>query len=530
LLYSHFGFYTSTLLPCKKLVQKQSQGSSMSLAIVYSRAKLGINAPLVTVEVHISNGLPSLSIVGLPETAVKESKDRVRSAIINSHLEFPAQRITVNLAPADLPKEGGRYDLPIALGILAASGQIPATPLEGYEFLGELALSGELRSISASLPAALACGDAKRDLIISTENAKEAAFSSITRVFGAANLLQVCAHLHQREHLFQAIAEHEPLEAETNALDILDVKGQSQAKRALEIAASGGHNLLFYGPPGTGKTMLASRLPGILPSLSEREMLDVAAIYSVAAQAQDYQWRRRPFRAPHHTASAIALVGGGSNPKPGEISLSHAGVLFLDELPEFPRKVLEVLREPLESGEVRISRARNQACFPARFQLVAAMNPCPCGYHGSDANRCRCTPDQVKRYRDKISGPLLDRIDMHVPVRSLRQGELQHKTQGDSSSVIRVRVEQARARQLARQGKANHQLSAPELEKYCELTPPDKTLLDQAIEKLGLSTRAYHRVLKLARTLADMAGRENVNTVDISEALSYRTLDRQTGG
>lgn len=303
----------------------------MSLAIVNSRAKLGINAPQVTVEVHISNGLPSLSIVGLPETAVKESKDRVRSALINSHLEFPAQRITVNLAPADLPKEGGRYDLPIALGILAASGQIPLNQLEGYEFLGELALSGELRPISAALPAALACGDAARDLIISGANAKEAAFSSITRVFGAENLLQVCAHLHQREQLPQAVAEQDNGSFNDDPLDILDVKGQSHAKRALEIAASGGHNLLFYGPPGTGKTMLASRLPGILPGLSEREMLAVAAIYSVAAQSQDYRGRRRPFRAPHHTASAIALVGGGSNPKPGEISLSHAGVLFLDE-------------------------------------------------------------------------------------------------------------------------------------------------------------------------------------------------------
>jgi magnesium chelatase family protein len=502
----------------------------MSLAIVYSRAKLGINAPLVTVEVHISNGLPSLSIVGLPEAAVKESKDRVRSALINSHLEFPAQRITVNLAPADLPKEGGRYDLPIALGILAASGQLPAGQLEQYEFLGELALSGELRPINAALPAALACGDAQRSLILSIDNAAEASFSTITRVFGAANLLQVCAHLHQREALQQTLPNFETDESHTESLDILDVKGQSHAKRALEIAASGGHNLLFYGPPGTGKTMLASRLPGILPNLNEREMLDVAAIYSVAAQSQDYHWRKRPFRAPHHTASAIALVGGGSNPKPGEISLSHAGVLFLDELPEFPRKVLEVLREPLESGEVRISRARSQACFPARFQLVAAMNPCPCGYHGSDANRCRCTPDQVKRYRDKISGPLLDRIDMHVPVRSLRQGELHNKTIGDNSNTIRARVEQARQRQMARQGKANHQLTAPELERYCELLPADKALLEQAIEKLGLSTRAYHRVLKLARTLADMAGREQVTTVDISEALSYRTLDRQSGG
>lgn len=429
---------------------------------------------------------------------------------------------------ADLPKEGGRYDLAIALGILAASGQIPLEQLERNEFLGELALSGELRTISAALPAALECGDAGRDLIISTASSSEAALSSITRVFGADNLLQVCAHLHQRESLKQATADLDPPD-NVNALDILDVKGQAQAKRALEIAASGGHNLLFYGPPGTGKTMLASRLPGLLPRLSEREMLDVAAIYSVAAQPKDYQWRQRPFRAPHHTASAIALVGGGTNPKPGEISLAHAGVLFLDELPEFSRSVLEVLREPLESGEVRISRARNQACFPARFQLIAAMNPCPCGYHGSDANRCRCTPDQVKRYRNKISGPLLDRIDMHVPVRALRQGELQNKTQGDDSTTIRARVEAARTRQLHRQGKANNQLSAPELEKYCELTTGDKQLLEQAINKLGLSTRAYHRVLKLARTLADMNDRAQLNTVDITEALSYRTLDRQPG-
>lgn len=497
----------------------------MSLAIIYSRAKLGIQAPLVTVEVHLSNGLPGLSIVGLPEAAVKESKDRVRSAIINSHLEFPARRITVNLAPADLPKEGGRFDLPIALGILAASGQIPKAALSQYEFLGELALSGELRPLSASLPAALACGNANRDLIISTANAQEAALSRITRVFGAENLLQVCAHLHGREYLFQK----EPMVVNAPASlkwDIRDVKGQWQAKRALEIAASGGHNLLLYGPPGTGKTMLASRLPGILPSLDERELLDVAAIYSVAAQAPDQGLQQRPFRAPHHTASAIALVGGGTNPRPGEISLAHGGVLFLDELPEFPRQVLEVLREPLESGEVRISRAKAQTSFPARFQLVAAMNPCPCGYQGSNSRPCRCTPDQVRRYRDKISGPLLDRIDMHVPVNNLLQGELHATTSGDSSEEIRHRVELSRARQQLRQGKINSQLSAPELEKICVLQESDKALLEHAINKLGLSTRAYHRVLKLALTLSDMAGRDQVNAEDITEALSYRTLDR----
>lgn len=497
----------------------------MSLAIVYSRAKLGIHAPLVTVEVHLSNGLPSLSIVGLPETAVKESKDRVRSAILNSHLEFPARRITVNLAPADLPKEGGRYDLPIALGILAASGQLPRESLDDYEFLGELALSGALRPVSAALPAALACGDAQRRLILPASNADEAALSSITRVYGSESLLQVCAHLHQREFLFQAEAVVTP-EPEDHP-DLSDVKGQAQAKRALEIAASGGHNLLLYGPPGTGKTMLASRLPGILPVLNEREMLDVAAVYSVAPHTGSPPWRRRPFRAPHHTASAISLVGGGANPRPGEISLAHRGVLFLDELPEFQRQVLEVLREPLESGEVRISRAKAQVTFPASFQLVAAMNPCPCGYHGSDADRCRCTPDQVRRYRDKISGPLLDRIDMHIPVRALKHGELHGPSTGDNSETVRQRVEQARRRQFDRQGKYNHQLNAPELERYCVLNKTDKLLLEQAIDKLGLSTRAYHRVLKVARTLADMEGKEQPGTVQITEALSYRTLDRQ---
>lgn len=497
----------------------------MSLAVIYSRAKLGTHAPLVTVEVHLSNGLPSLSIVGLPEAAVKESKDRVRSAILNSHLEFPARRITVNLAPADLPKEGGRFDLPIALGILAASGQIPKETLPEYEFLGELALSGELRPISAALPAALACGDANRAMIISTANASEAALSTITRVYGSETLLHVCAHLHQRAHLHQAKAE-EPM-VEQFHQDISDVKGQSQAKRALEIAASGGHNLLLYGPPGTGKTMLASRLPGILPKLNEREMLDVAAVYSVASQMNTHSWRVRPFRSPHHTASAIALVGGGSNPKPGEISLAHCGVLFLDELPEFSRQVLEVLREPLESGEVRISRAKAQVTYPARFQLIAAMNPCPCGYHGSSDGRCRCTPDQIRRYCDKISGPLLDRIDMHVPVHTLRQGELHTKTDADNSDQVRERVELARAKQLSRQGKCNHHLSPPELEKFCDLTDADKKLLEHAINKLGLSTRAYHRVLKVARTLADMEAIDSLATHHLTEALSYRTLDRQ---
>lgn len=502
-----------------------NKGMFMSLAIVYTRAKLGVDAPLVTVEVHLSNGLPSLSIVGLPETAVKESKDRVRSAILNSHLEFPARRITINLAPADLPKDGGRYDLAIALGILAASGQLPREMLSGYEFLGELALSGELRSIAGTLPAALTCKQHHRKLIVGAANATEAALSGAD-VFGAHTLLAVCAHLQDREHLsLTPIPDITALSQST--LDILDVKGQWQAKRALEIAAAGGHNLLLYGPPGTGKTMLASRLPGLLPPLNHHELLEVAAIHSVAMQEKTQELHfRRPFRAPHHTSSAIALVGGGSSPRPGEISLAHGGVLFLDEVPEFSRTVLEVLREPLENGEVRISRARAQLTFPARFQLIAAMNPCPCGYQGSALRACRCSPDQIKRYRDRLSGPLLDRIDMHIHVNNLREGELQDIRKGDSSDVIRERVTQSRARQIARQGKINARLSAPEIDQYCPMEPDDQRFLEQAITALGLSTRAYHRVIKLARTLADLQSRDNLTRTDLTEALSYRTLDR----
>lgn len=497
----------------------------MSLAIVYTRAQSGIDAPLVTVEIHLSNGLPSLSIVGLPETAVKESKDRVRSAIINSHFEFPARRITVNLAPADLPKEGGRYDLAIALGILAASGQVPTDALAGTEFLGELALSGELRHVRAALPASMACGGEGRSLVVPESNGQEAALCRGTRVHPARSLLQVCAHLHDREQL--PVAAHQLPGDYHSYADLADVKGQARARRALEVAAAGGHNILFYGPPGTGKTMLASRLPGILPPMEETEALEVAALASIAKGEISRAWFRRPFRAPHHTASAAAMVGGGSNPVPGEVSLAHRGVLFLDELPEFQRQVLEVLREPLESGSIAISRVKAQVNYPAQFQLVAAMNPCPCGYHGSKDGRCHCTPDQIQRYRRKISGPLLDRFDLHIPVNVVNPQQLQSQAAGESSRLVQTRVLACRNRQQQRQGKCNALLEARQLDDICRLDHQQQALLEQAMEQLGLSARAYHRCLRVARTLADMEGKEKLEVHHLTEALSYRNLDRR---
>ena len=497
----------------------------MSLAVLYSRALSGMDAALVTVEVHLANGLPSFTIVGLPEAEVKESKDRVRAALQTCQFEFPARRITVNLAPADLPKESGRFDLPIALGILAASRQIPSDTLAQYEFAGELALTGELRPIRGALAMTYQAASSGRAFILPEMNAVEAALVKNAAVYPAQSLLQVAAHLTGRSQLSRQAASILPVMPQYP--DMREVKGQGQAKRALEIAACGGHSVLMSGPPGTGKSMLAARFPGLLPQMSEEEALESAAMQSLSSMFDVRNWKVRPYRAPHHTASAVAMVGGGSNPRPGEISVAMHGVLFLDELPEFARHVLEVLREPLESGRITISRAAHRADFRAQFQLVAAMNPCPCGYLGHYNGKCRCTPDKVARYRGKISGPLLDRIDIQIEVPAVPQETLLKQADGETSSIIQTRVEAARQRALARQNKPNAQLTVPEIDALCAPDAQGAALLEQAITRFSLSARAYHRILKVARSIADLANSDSILTPHIAEAVQYRRMDRQ---
>jgi magnesium chelatase family protein len=502
----------------------------MSLAVLKSRALAGMEAPQVTVEVHLANGLPGFAIVGLPEAEVKEAKDRVRAALLNNRFEFPNRRMVVNLAPADLPKESGRFDLPIALGILAASGQIPADDLDRYEYAGELSLSGALRPIRGALAMAYAIQRApeRRGFILPRDSADEASLVQDASIYPAGSLLEVCAHfaaLDAGDKLARHIAP--PAGASRRYPDFSDVKGQLQVKRAMEIAAAGRHSMLMIGPPGAGKSMLAARLPGILPPMTEQQALESAALQSVNGTFTIERWKQRPYRAPHHTASGAALVGGGGIPRPGEISLAHQGVLFLDELPEFDRRVLEVLREPLESGHITISRAARQAEFPAGFQLIAAMNPCPCGYFGHAGGTCRCTPDAIDRYQGKISGPLLDRIDMQIPVMALQHAELTQSADGEPSGTIAARVAQAFERQLQRQEHPNNLLTPRGIDAHCTPDAAGAQLLGHAMNRLNWSARAYHRVLKLARTIADLDNALVIAASHVAEAIQLRRALRE---
>lgn len=501
----------------------------MQIARASCRAPFGVDAVPVLVETHLAGGLPSISIVGLPETAVRESKDRVRSALQTAGFEFPAGRVTINLAPADLPKRGGRYDLAIALGILAASGQVPDAALDGGEFIAELSLGGELRPVSALLPAAMAATAAGKALFVAPGNAHEAALVPGARVFAAGTLVELCAHLRGEAPLHAAANTGLDDVAASHALpDLADVRGQPQARRALEVAAAGGHSLLLIGPPGTGKSMLAARLPGLLPALTDAQALEVAAIHSLRSQGEPARPSRRPpWRAPHHSSSARALVGGGNVPRPGELSLAHQGVLFLDELPEFDRQVLDMLREPLETGSVLVSRALQQCRFPARVQLVAAMNPCPCGWLGDPQRSCGYTCERATRYRTRVSGPLLDRIDLHVEVPPLPPGELASAQAGEDSATVRARVARARTRQLARGGVANNALQGVALREAVQLSADDTDFLVAALARLRLSARAAERIQRVARTIADLADAPSVTRLHLLEALAYRCLDRQ---
>lgn len=499
----------------------------MNLAITHSRANIGIDAPLITVETHISNGLPGLHMVGLPETAVKESKDRVRSAILNSYFDFPSRHITINLAPADLPKYGSRYDLAIAIGILAASKQLPNTGLANYEFAAELALSGALKPIQGILPLVMACRLAQKTLIIAEENINEAELITDASLLPAKTLLEVCGHFLNRSILIPHVcAKFTP--TSVISTDLRQVKGQQHAKRALEIAASGQHSVLLIGPPGVGKTMLSNCLPGLLPTISESEAAELAAIQSIAGiKVSTDTWRQRPFRSPHHSTSAAALIGGSSPPQPGEISLAHQGVLFLDELPEFNRQTLEALREPLESGFIAISRARAKVRYPARFQLISAMNPCPCGHYGSAHNECTCTILSVKRYLQRISGPLLDRIDIQLELQ-LVTSSLLNKTNAPTEGSVEVasRVKAAREIALQRANKPNALLSNEEVAQFCQLTTQDKQWFEAFLEQKKCSSRSYQKILKVALTIADLEQSSSLQSAHLKEAFSYRFFDK----